>query len=416
MSSTTNHSFEFGGFTLNANGRLLLYSNQRIELTGRDFDVLLYLIQNPKRLISSAELIAAVWGEEPKIVARNITHHIAKVRKALDCDPRHPTFIETVSKKGYRFLADVRQVDTDDERQPATETEQEKYLITSHMFVPMYLGAKAYDSIEGKKQNSVWASYKEFQSEEGRLCVLSNGIGVWHLTRTGKFPTMSVIARQRRETYESILGGKHRLSNTADRIVDNSGSKDGSLFPSKLSTPGYVFSGFVMSSPRWASTIRIRRALELLTCLTPLESKMKRRKEDDLAFERRILEEGFGKAEMYEFGVPGGDMGFASWDSVSYYQFDEHAPSLVGDLTEFEIALQATWWFAKCLTDELMLKGKLSKHGLRDSVDQLRDMLARLESIGASETPSQRTMIEAVLKTSRVERVAGETIKRYERL
>jgi DNA-binding winged helix-turn-helix (wHTH) protein len=414
MSTTTNYSYAFGGFTLDPNERELVYLNERVALAGKDLDVLIYIVQNPKRLITTQELVKAVWGDEPKILARNITHHIAKVRKALDCDPRRPTFIETVAKKGYRFIADVSQTATPGPDRSSPESAAERYLITSHLFVPVYFGEKAYQSIQGSEKSSRWASYKEVASEDGILCVMPNGIAVWHLTRTSRFESISVLARWRRQAYSEILDGKHRLSEVSKQIVRNSEMTKGSMFPSKLSTTSYVFSAFVMESPRWTNTIRVKNALQLLACLTPLETKLKRRKEEEIALERRILEDGFSRSEMYEFGVPGGDLGFASWDSLSYFQFDERSPSLMEDLTEFEIAVQATWWFAKCIIDELTSMGKPSKQGFKKSVEELRDMLAALTMVGPTDTPSQRTMMEAVLKTSRVERIANQAIKRHE--
>lgn len=414
MPPTTNYSYEFSRFVLNPRERVLLYSSERVDLSGRDFDVLLYMVQNTKRLISVKDLIAAVWGDEPKIVSRNISHHIAKVRKALDCDPRQPTFIETIPKKGYRFIAEVKLFETADVRDPTIE--QEKYLITAHLFVPIYVGAEAYDNIEGQRKNSRWANYKEFQSEEGRLCIYPNGFGVWHLTRTAKFATMSVIARWRRQAYIEILEGKHRLSVTVDRIVENSGPRKGNLFRSKLSTPGYVFSAFVLNSPRWANITRIRNALQLLACLTPLESKVKQGREGEQALERRILEEGFSEKEMCEFGLRGKDLGFASWNGMSYYKFSETEPGLIHDLIEFEIAAQAVWWFCKCLSDEIVETGRSSKPRLDKSIDELKDIFASVESINPLDSASQRTMVEAVLATSRLERLVDETIRKYERL
>lgn len=410
MSSTTGVCYAFGGFTLDPTNRLLLYSNERVNLAGKDVEVLLYLIQHPKRLIRSDELIASVWGDESAAKGHNMTHHIAKVRKVLDCDRRYPTFIETVHGKGYRFLAEVRQIETvSDEFSPTDD----RFKIASHMFVPVLLGPTAYDQVKGIKRESQWLTYKEFQIDDGRLCIAPSGVAVWHQTVVGKFSTMSEIATWRRENYDRILSGKHVLRKHTELLMDEAARES---FKLKLGELGYVFSALIMNEPRLKNATRIRNSLQLLACLTPLESKAKRKREDEAALERQILESDFTNADMREFGLGGTDIGFASWNGVSYYHFKDKVPGLEGDIVEFEIAVQAVWWLSKVLADEMITNRKSVRGPLAKAIENLKGMFARLESIGPLDSTSQRTMFEAVLTSSRLERLVNETIKQYERL
>jgi hypothetical protein len=280
------------------------------------------------------------------------------------------------------------------------------------LFVPVYLGPSVFDSGVGEIRESTWIRYKEVRSEEGRLCVLSNGFAVWHLTKTMRFKSMSVVARWRQQTYQQILEGRHRIITTLDKVVAGRPSKD--LFDSNFKKHGYVLSALVMEGPRISNSIRVRNALQLLASLSALESTVQRRKEEELVLERRILDDGVTNTELHEFGMRGADIGFACWDGVSYYTFDENNAGVIGELVEFEIAVQATWWFAKCVSDVISEPDKTNRSKLLAAVRTLREMFAKLENIGPLDSPSRRTMCEAILTTSRVERLVKETLRRYD--
>jgi DNA-binding winged helix-turn-helix (wHTH) protein len=79
---------------------------ERILLTPKAFSVLEYLVERPGRLVSHKELLRAVWPNtvvDPQAVKR----HVLAVRSALGDRPRKSLFIETIPKRGYRFIAPV---------------------------------------------------------------------------------------------------------------------------------------------------------------------------------------------------------------------------------------------------------------------------------------------------------------------
>src|SRR5436190_4340743 len=198
MTPYDDHSYESDGFTLNPRDRLLFHFNKRITLADKDFDVLSYLVQNAKVLIKNQDLENAVWGEPNNLHRGNISNHIAKIRKALGCDPQNPRFVETAhAKRGYRFIADVRRTQepvADKLLDGKTSRELE---IESHLFAPVFLGRGAYDNISGPNKETAWAKYKEFKIDNGRLCIFPTGIGVWHLTGQHRFRSFSDIASWR---------------------------------------------------------------------------------------------------------------------------------------------------------------------------------------------------------------------------
>ena len=98
--------YEFGRFRLEAAEHRLVCAGQRIPLTGKAFQTLLFLVGRHGTLVSKQELMAAVW---PKTVVEenNIDRNISALRKALGEQADGRPFIETVPRVGYRFVAPV---------------------------------------------------------------------------------------------------------------------------------------------------------------------------------------------------------------------------------------------------------------------------------------------------------------------
>src|SRR6267142_3856795 len=81
-------------------------AEERILLAPKAFGVLQYLVEHPGRLVAHAELLEAVWPKtyvQPEV----LKSHIATIRAVLGDDARKPIFIETLSRRGYRFIAPV---------------------------------------------------------------------------------------------------------------------------------------------------------------------------------------------------------------------------------------------------------------------------------------------------------------------
>src|SRR5215471_18424390 len=97
--------YEFGPFLLDPSERQLLRQGTVEHLTPKAFAVLVILVENRGRLVEKEELIETVW---PGVTVgeANLTQTIAILRKALGERPSERQYIETVSKRGYRFVAD----------------------------------------------------------------------------------------------------------------------------------------------------------------------------------------------------------------------------------------------------------------------------------------------------------------------
>src|SRR4051794_24001322 len=97
-------SYRFDQFVLDCRSASLRRDGVILPLRPKSFDVLLYFVQNPGRLIPKAELIDSVW-HKAAITENSLVQCIKEVRLAL-CDERQ-TAIKTVPRRGYLFSPDV---------------------------------------------------------------------------------------------------------------------------------------------------------------------------------------------------------------------------------------------------------------------------------------------------------------------
>jgi TolB-like protein/DNA-binding winged helix-turn-helix (wHTH) protein len=95
----------------------------RIRLQEQPFQVLAMLLERPRELVTREELREKIWGQTVVDFDHGVNKAINKIREALGDSAENPRFVETVARRGYRFLADVTPIDTSADRQPGPETE-----------------------------------------------------------------------------------------------------------------------------------------------------------------------------------------------------------------------------------------------------------------------------------------------------
>ena len=103
----TRESVTFGDtFQLDLANECVWRGQVAIKLTPKAFAVLRYLTEHPGRVITKAEILQAVW---PEIVVSEwvLTTNVRQLRQALGDSARSPQFLETVHRRGYRFLPTV---------------------------------------------------------------------------------------------------------------------------------------------------------------------------------------------------------------------------------------------------------------------------------------------------------------------
>ena len=87
--------------------RTVTVQNISVELTGKEFDLLLVLASNKGRVFTKKQLYTQVWTEEYDFDDNNIMAFISKLRKKIEPNPEQPFYIQTVRGVGYRFNKEV---------------------------------------------------------------------------------------------------------------------------------------------------------------------------------------------------------------------------------------------------------------------------------------------------------------------
>ena len=126
MSWLVRQSYRFGEFILDTDQKVLLRQGKPLLLPPKILETLLTLVENSGRIIEKKELMTRLWPDT-FVEESNLTYSIVQLRKTLGDDARHPRYIETIPKRGYRFIADV---ESQDAANPTSETIYAEPVIT----------------------------------------------------------------------------------------------------------------------------------------------------------------------------------------------------------------------------------------------------------------------------------------------
>lgn len=95
------------GLRIDAEKRSVTLRGEIIDLTAKEFDLLLHFAQNPGRVYSRAQLLDRVWGYSHSGYEHTVNSHINRLRAKIEKNPNEPTFIQTVWGVGYKFADDL---------------------------------------------------------------------------------------------------------------------------------------------------------------------------------------------------------------------------------------------------------------------------------------------------------------------
>ncbi|MBX7170083.1 MAG: alpha/beta fold hydrolase [Pyrinomonadaceae bacterium] len=129
MNEKPNQIYSFGKFRLDANERLLFDGTDTVSLTPKAFDTLLLLIENSGRIVTKEKIMQTVW-EDSFVEENNLAQNISFLRKVLGEGISGMKFIETVSKRGYRFIMPVETMETENSELVIVERTRAKISIT----------------------------------------------------------------------------------------------------------------------------------------------------------------------------------------------------------------------------------------------------------------------------------------------
>jgi TolB-like protein/Flp pilus assembly protein TadD len=132
--------YEFKGFRLEAGQRRLLFQGQPVPLKPKILDLLLYLVEMRGQLVVKEDLMREIWRDSI-VEENNITVSMSILRKTLGDDQLTHQFIETVPRRGYRFLAEVTEVAAEKPaaslaNRPETQEESQEEMIDSLAVLP----------------------------------------------------------------------------------------------------------------------------------------------------------------------------------------------------------------------------------------------------------------------------------------
>jgi len=96
-----------GDLVIDVEKRRVFRDGESVDLTGREFDLLLFLAHHPGRVYSRGQLLDQVWGYGYEGYAYTVNSHINKLRSKLEPDRDNPRYIQTVWGVGYRFADDL---------------------------------------------------------------------------------------------------------------------------------------------------------------------------------------------------------------------------------------------------------------------------------------------------------------------
>jgi DNA-binding winged helix-turn-helix (wHTH) protein/TolB-like protein/cytochrome c-type biogenesis protein CcmH/NrfG len=150
MSQQDKRIYQFDSFQLDAEKRRLFRGREALGLAAKAIDILVVLVENRDRVVEKEELMQKVWADS-FVEEANVTVHMSALRKALGDSKNVPRYIMTISGRGYRFLADVKEVeerddDRSDNKEPEIQAHSTASLNGAHEFETDAVGVRNHVS------------------------------------------------------------------------------------------------------------------------------------------------------------------------------------------------------------------------------------------------------------------------------
>ena len=131
------YELDFGRFQLSRKGA-------PVRLEGLPLQLLMFLMENPRQLITREQIADKLWGKDVFVdIDQGINTAVRKVRMALEDDSSQPQYLQTVVGRGYRFVADIRD---------GTETAPAAFAISPEEFGQAIMAAAGLDPKAPRKE------------------------------------------------------------------------------------------------------------------------------------------------------------------------------------------------------------------------------------------------------------------------
>lgn len=96
-------SVTFGDYRIEIEGRSLFKKECAVQLTGKEFELLAFLVSRPNRALTRREILNRVWGHSAIVTGRSVDRCVTTLRSKIEDDPKNPKWIKTIRNIGYRF-------------------------------------------------------------------------------------------------------------------------------------------------------------------------------------------------------------------------------------------------------------------------------------------------------------------------
>ena len=268
--------YEFGDFRLDAEGHLLSRNGKPVPLTPKAVDLLVALVEAAGSPVSKEDLLQKVWADAT-VEEGSLTSHVSLLRKALGDSADDRQFIETLPKRGYRFVASVRAAKYDLLQNPASPshtkrapTDRQRARIISFALIAIaallvlgYFGAKRFIATRQSQPARLMIAVLPFQNLTGDPAqeFVSDGLTEEMITRLGElnYEQLGVIARTSAMTYKGT-------AKPVDQIARELGVN-------------YIMEGSIRS---WGQKVRISAQLIAASDQTQLWSQNYERNSGDI--------------------------------------------------------------------------------------------------------------------------------------
>ena len=207
--------FHFGLFTANPVDGALTRGGTKVKIQEQPFRLLLVLLERPGELVTREELRQRLWPEGTFVDFDGSLNVILKrLRAAIDDDPENPRFIETIPRRGYRFIAPVSIVDTTPEKDSSRASAPEASPIPAKTLHPAQSLFDRASALLGRRQ----PSRRHLIYAGSALAVLVVAIGgwlTWHYRWLGELQVTQNTSVHVRKSV-AVLGFRNLSGRTED--------------------------------------------------------------------------------------------------------------------------------------------------------------------------------------------------------
>jgi len=250
--------FRFGDFELDVANYELRCQGQPVHVERQPMDLLILLLERRQRLVSRAEIAERLWGADVFTdVETGVNTAVRKIRRALNDSTDPPAFIETVPRKGYRFIADVRVVNDG-----GTEGEPAQVIVAVLPFENLGAGVEREYLADGLTEETILALGRI--GRENFHVIGRRSVMVYK----GGNKSLATIGRELGATYivENTLRGENERLRITSRLI-RSYDQVQVWAASYDSEPGSILAFQRELSESIAEEIRLRLPPERLTAL-----------------------------------------------------------------------------------------------------------------------------------------------------